>query len=245
MKLLQKVLGYRSLKARFSRSGSMEEQEPLLDDDDTEVSFKPNYKSPIVEKDEIIIALQKEKEVLRQEQDQLKKDFPEMQEDLTKLKSKLVAVQKTVRQKSNQINQAAAITEKRLAEAISLDPSYLRDTPHLVTLLAVFQERDDFDIDAENKVVKPVHEEAFLKETVKNMMNLSNLESENQHIEIEQCKERLGDVKNQLLESVKQRWIRPGRRDSFGSQASYNSKRDREDDTDFDRSNRPRTLSSL
>ena len=90
---------------------------------------------------------------------------------MTKLKSELNAVQKAARQKANRINQATAITEKRLAEAISLDPSYLRDTPHLVTLLAVFQERDDFDVDSENGVVKPVHEDTFLKETAENVLS--------------------------------------------------------------------------
>ena len=160
---------------------------------------------------------------------------------MTKLKSELNAVQKAARQKANRINQATAITEKRLAEAISLDPSYLRDTPHLVTLLAVFQERDDFDVDSENGVVKPVHEDSFLKETMENVLSLSKQESVGPHIELEQCKERLGDVKNQLLESVKQRWIKSGRRDSFCSVGSSNSKRDRDEVLSSDRTNRPRT----
>ena len=136
------------------------------------------------------------------------------------------------------------ITEKRLAEAISLDPSYLRDNPHLVTLLAVFQERDDFNVDTENEVVKPVHEETFLKETFMNVMNLSNQQSETQPIGLDQCKERIVDVKNQLLESVKQRWIKPGRRNSICSLASTNSKRDRDEDIAADRSNRQRTSSN-
>ena len=239
MKQLERVLGYRSLKAKFSRAGPIEEL--VVDEEDSEVSVRTTYKSPILEKDEMISALQKEKESIQQEKDQLTDSIPELQEDLIKTKSKLAAIQKTVRQKTNQINQAAGITEKRLAEAISLDPAYLRDNPHLVTLLAVFQERDDFDVDTENDVVKPVHEDTFLMETLTNVMSLNSQTPNSQHMDLDQCKERLGDTKNQLLESVKQRWMKPGRRNSFGSQASTVSKRDRDEDSASDRSNRRRT----
>ena len=136
------------------------------------------------------------------------------------------------------------ITEKRLAEAISLDPSYLRDTPHLVTLLAVFQERDDFNVDSENGVVKPVHEDTFLKETMDKVLSLSSQQSLDPPIELEQCREQLGDIKNQLLDSVKQRWIRPGKRDSICSLASNSSKRDRGEDNSVDRASWLKVLTS-
>ena len=83
------------------------------------------------------------------------------------------------------------ITEKRLAEAISLDPSYLKDNPHLVTLLALFQERDDFDVDTENQIIKPVHEESFLKETVKNVMVLASKQENHPEQQEELCKDAL------------------------------------------------------
>ena len=63
---------------------------------------------------------------------------------------------------------------------------------------------------------------------------------ENHSEQEELCKECLGHVKNQLLESVKQRWIKAGRRDSIvsiGSIVSGSSKRDREEDPE-DRSHR-------
>ena len=56
---------------------------------------------------------------MRLEQEVMRKELPLLQENLTKTKSKLTAVQKTVRQKAKQINQASSITEIRLAEAIS------------------------------------------------------------------------------------------------------------------------------
>ena len=48
--------------------------------------------------------------------------------------------------------------------------------------------------------------------------------------EADLCKERLGEVRTLVLESVKKRWIRSGRRDSTASQMSRLSKRDREED---------------
>ena len=158
--------------------------EPIEDEEETEVSFRTTYKSPIVEKDEIIRDLMVEKEEMKKEQEALKKDIPILKESLTKAKSKLSAVQKTVNQKSKQINQASAITERRLAEAISLEPSYLKDNPHLVTLLAIFQERDDFEIDPENDIVKPVHADTFLEETQKNVIDLASKHSELLPVEV-------------------------------------------------------------
>ena len=85
-----------------------------------------------------------------------------------------------------------------------------------------------------------MHEADFLCETLKNVKSLS---SRDPGIVLEECKVRLGDVKNQLLESVKQRWIRPGRRNSMGNSImSGASKRDREDKS-MDRINRQRITS--
>ena len=55
--------------------------------------------------------------------------------------------------KTRQINQAASITEKRLAEVISLDPSNLAGRLDLVPLLAILQERDDFNVYSEFEVI--------------------------------------------------------------------------------------------
>ena len=239
MKVLEKLLGYKSLKAKFGRMGHMEEV--VVDEDDSEITFKTTYKSPIVEKDEQIVMLEKEKECLRLETEKLKTELPNLKENLTKTKSHLSAVQKTVKQKSKQINQASTITEKCLAEAINLDPSYLKHDPHLVTLLAIFQDRDDFEVDTENQVIKPVHEDTFIQETVKNVTEFANEQDDSvQGL----CMKRLGDAKNLLLESVKQRWIPPGRRDSISSNISGVSKRDRDEDI-TDRSNRLRTVSPI
>ena len=237
MRVLERLVGYKSLKARYSRVGVFE---PIEDEEESEITDTTVYKSPVIERDEKIEELIVEKDVLRKEKETLEKNLPELQEQLTKANSKLQAVEKAFKQKTKQLNQASTITERRLAEAISLEPTYLRDNPHLVTLLAIFQERDDFDIDPDTNIVKPVHEETFLKETIKNVEVLTSKQFEDQPVQVEQCQERLGDIKNQLLESVKQRWIRPDRRNSIGSVVSSNSKRNRDTDDSPDRLSRPR-----
>ena len=240
MKELYRLLGYKSIKAKFSCVGNIEEI--IEDDEENENNLRTTYKSPIVEKDEIILELRKEKEKLIQEKEALGKELPILQESLTKSQSKLNAIQKKVQIKSKQINQAASITEKRLAEVISLDPSNLAGSLDLVPLLASLQERDDFNVDSENLEIKPVHEDSFLEETFKNVINLSSTHPE---IEIDQCKERIGNIKNQLLDSVKQRWIRPGRRNSMSSSinSGTGSKRDRLEDRSEDRETRQRMAS--
>ena len=134
-------------------------------------------------------------------------------------------------------------TERRLAELISLKPESLDRNPDLVPLLAILQERDNFSVDTVNDVIKPVHEDQFLEETLKNVVDLS---SDHPEIQIDQCKVVIGDIKNQLLESVKNRWIRPDRRNSIGgsSVVSAGSKRDR-DDVSCERNSRQRRSSPI
>ena len=134
------------------------------------------------------------------EKENLGKDLPICQENLTKAESRLGALEKAVKLKTMQISQASAFTERRLAEVISSGPSSLEGNPDLVPLLALLQERDNFNVDTENELIQPVHEADFLCETLKNVESLS---SRDPGIVLEECKVRLGDVKNQLLESVK------------------------------------------
>ena len=82
-------------------------------------------------------------------------------------------------------------------------------------------------------MVKHVHEDNFLEETLKNVINLSE---QHPNIQIDECKMRLGNVKNQLPESVKQI------RNSIGGSSvasETRSKRDREAHS-TDRKNRTR-----
>ena len=88
------------------------------------------------------------------ERDVLVKEIPHLKENLSKSESKLCAVQKSVKVKVRQLNQASAFTERRLAELISLNPNSLDINPDLVPLLAILQERDNFSVDTENEVIK-------------------------------------------------------------------------------------------
>ena len=135
--------------------------------------------------------------------------------------------------KLKQTRQAHAlkITELKVAESIKSDPGFLKDNPHLISLLALFQEREDFEVDEENMSVKPVNEEQFLCAIEKNIEQLdANLKADAISKDKVLRKERIVEVKNQVLESVKARWISPagsGRRLSNASQLSTASKRGR------------------
>ena len=223
MKALERLVGYKSLKARYSRGCNP--VEIFEDEDENEVSFKTVYKNPIIERDEKISTLQKE-------QLELKKQLPNLQENLLKAKMELEAMQKAQNLKTNRFRKAALVTEQKVAETIRTDPSFLTNNPHLISLLSLFQDRDDFNVDTENGMVRPVQEKDFLKGIVKDIESLSN-QTDVTSSESDLYKERLGEVKNLVLESVKKRWIRPGRRDSTASLMSSNSKRGREGEDDI------------
>ena len=230
MKALERLIGYKSLKAKYSTVGAQEEI--YEDEEEDEVSFKAVYKNPIIERDERI-------QVLERERQSLQGQLPSLQEELLKTKKEMEAMQKSQQIKTNLFRQAAQVTEHKVAETIKSDPSFLTNNPHLIPLLSLFQDRDDFTIDAENDTVKPIQEDEFLKDIAIDIVTVSN-EKETTSSEADLFKERLGEVRNLVLENVKKRWIRKGRRDSIGSQTS--SKRGREDEIIF-KNSRPREKS--
>ena len=230
MKALERLIGYRSLKAKYSTAGSQEEV--YEDEEDTEVSFKTVYKNPIIERDEKIQALEKEHQVLKEQ-------LPAMQEELLKTRKEMEAMLKAQNIKSNIFRQAAQVTEHKVAETIRTDPGFLTNNPHLIPLLSLFQDRDEFSIDAENDMVTPIREEEFLKGIAMNI-EASAQQKETLPSETELYKERLGEIRNLVLENVKKRWIRPGRRDSIASHSS--SKRGRDMEV-FSRTIKPRAVS--
>ena len=69
MRELERLVGYKSIKAKFGNVGNMDENNPEEEEVDT------TYKSPIVEKDEIISTLIQEKEDLLLEKEKLGKIF--------------------------------------------------------------------------------------------------------------------------------------------------------------------------
>ena len=77
-----------------------------------------------------------------------------------------------------------------MAETIKTDPSFLANNPHLISL---FQDRDDFDVDVENGIVKPVQEEFFLKAVA---MDIKTYQSRQTH-----PLQKLSSTKKDLLRS--------------------------------------------
>ena len=241
MKELEKLVGYTSLKVKYSRLngtpglgfGSMEEK--TSEEDDIEVSPEMIFKNPVVERDEKILQLEKEQNVLR-------KELPILQEKLKKSSKQLEAERKNKKQKLARQTHALRITEQKVAESIRSDPTFLSNNPHLIALLALFQEREDFEVDEENMIVKPVKEKDFLRAIQNDIVKLN--EKSELPLPENLCKERLVEVKNRVLENVKDRWFQPsgnGRRHSNASQISTGSKRGRngsDEDANEDRTSR-------
>ena len=136
------------------------------------------------------------------------------------------------------------ITEHRVADAIKADYAFLTDNPQMISLLALFQERDNFEVDSATETVKPIQEDGFLQvvsQDIHEMTQLSELP-----VPMDLVKERLGAVKNKVLESLKGRWIKAGeggsrpRRYSNASWISTQSKRNRSSVESDERTNRQR-----
>ena len=235
MKDLEKLVGYSSLKSKHSKKSGAENitENALDEEEDSEVTFRVRYKTPVAERDEKILILQAEKAKLELE-------IPSLMEKVTKTTKQLEAERAAQKIKNNKFHQAMKITEQQVSESIKADHSLVNQHPQLISMLALFQDRDNFILDFENQVVKPIQEDCFLEEISKDIEELS--QQQELPLPRELYKERLGDVKSKLLEGLKVRWMKRDRRGSTASLLSTRSKREREDEAD-NRSSRLRTSS--
>ena len=233
MKELEKLVGYTTLKMKHARaSGNVAAAYDISEEPNSEEELV--FRTPIAERDEKILILEKEKEEIQTE-------LPLLKEQVTKLSKQLEVEKKDKALKQNRVTRAMQITEHRVAEAIKSDYTFLTDNPELLSLLALFQERDDFNVDSDNKIIEPIKEDDFLSNISKNIHD----KSKPPDFQVELAKERFGEVKNKVLEGLKGRWIKPNRdrRDSLGSFASNRSKRDRESLESDPRINKQRVTS--
>ena len=218
MKNLEKLVGFTTLKLKNARVGGNRAGYDIAEDDD--LSDEVIFKSPVAERDEKI-------QELENELTNLQKDLPALKESLVKVTKQLEVEKKEKSLKETRVAKAMDITEHRIAEAIKSDFSFVVDNPQLIALLALFQDRDNFTVDAENETITPIQEEGFLRVM---SLDISSTEFSEQSVPADLAKERLSDVKLKVLESLKGRWIRRNseRRNSIVSLGSSQSKRGRE-----------------
>ena len=239
MKELEELIGYVSLKNRYFRKLKIKPTKEPTDTDDsdkktdeeTEVSFGTRIINPIVEKDLQI-------EMLRKEQEKM----PALIQELKNTR----AILRTRRDEQNvndsRLKLARKFAEQRMAEAIKSDTMFLTNNPHLISMLAVFQERDQFLVDPVTADIKPLNEDNFLKAIKDDVIKFSE-EEENPPFNKLQYNERIDEVKNQVHEKMKEdKRFYPGtttnsRRDSI-AHSSY--KRLSEHSLDGRSSSRPR-----
>ena len=236
MKELERLIGYTSLKIKHSKKSDQRDivEVKLDEDEDDEVSLRIRYKTPIVEKDEEIKALQEEKKKLEQE-------IPTLLEKVTKTTKQLEAERAAQKIKNNKFHLAMKITEQQICESIKNDYSLINRHPQIISVLALFQNRDNFIVDHENQLVKPIQETFFLEEITKDIEGIAS--QQDTSLPRDLYKERLGDVKNKLLEGLKVRWVKQDRRGSTASMLSGRSKRDRDEDVENQSSSRLRVNS--
>ena len=240
MKELEKLVGFATLKIKQARlTGNKAGYDNAEDTMGENLEDENEFKTPIMERDEKISNLEKEKL-------ELCRELPELKEQVMKLTKQLEVEKKDKALRENRVSKAIKMTEHRIADAIKTDYSFLVDNPQLITLLTLFQERSDFDVDIENEIVKPIEDDGFLEVITNEIDNIS--QPGELPVPMDLVKERVGEVRNKVLEGLKRRWIRKegneaSRRNSICSMISSQSKRDRESLETDERSNRPRVVS--
>ena len=240
MRELEKLVGFATLKIKQARlSGNKAGYNITEDIAVEELDEEIVYKTPIMERDDKINNLERQNK-------ELSSELPELKEQVTKLTKQLEAEKKDKALKESRVSKAMRITEERVAEAIKTDYTFLVDNPQLITLLALFQERSEFDVDVENEVVKPIEDQGFLEVITNHIESITH--PGELPVPMDLVKERVGEVKNKVLEGLKRRWIRKdgngaSRRHSISSMISNQSKRDRESLEPDARNNRPRVIS--
>ena len=174
-------------------TNSLEEKDPLGEVFPT---------SPLEEKDRRISSLTKQVEELRNEVSEV----TELKESLTKAKAKLKIVNNLSTNSKKRLSYAKNVTEQRMVEAILTETPH--EVPHLASIYSATLNEDEFEMDESSNLIKPLSDN-FLKKVEENC-DLSN----------ETQKERLNNLKNQILEKVKLTRNRRDRSRSTGSTGS-------------------------
>ena len=206
--------GYRSLKSKyfeqFPNPGgaanfciSDMQETPVNSGDDEDIVPQ----NPIEEKDRQIAELKKALEESRSEVN----DVTDIKDCLVKTRDELKLARHSSIMKSKKIDFARKVTEQRMSNSLSNLSDDLEE--ELVSLYSTLVDEENFLV--ENNEILP--EENFLKDVEEKLSLRGSIPSE---------RERLDQIKNKILEKVKQRKdVRRERRESISSVGSMDSKR--------------------
>ena len=212
MDFLKAKHGYRSMKAKYFEqfpaiggAGNFGMNDMVERNAEEEDILPIN---PIEEKDNQIAELKKALEESRKEVS----DVNAIQDCLVKTRSELVLARKSSNLRSIKIDFAKRITEQRMSNSLSNLSKDLEE--ELVNLYSTLLDEDNFEV--EDDQIQP--EENFLKNVEEKLAIRGDIPAE---------LERLDEVRNKILERVKQKKIgrKHGRRDSMSSVGSTGSKR--------------------
>ena len=195
---LEKWLGYVSLKTKYFRNqpifngngiAAYDKLENRNDDEDTEVSFATKITNSIIEK---LLLLEKAQERM-----------PALIQELKNTKAVLKSRKEEQRIGEARFNLANKIAEERIAETVRTSPDFMTDNPHLISMLAVFQERDQFEVDVLTGDIKPNNEDDFLKVIADDVIKFAK-QTDHSPFTIDQYKDRLKELKSHVLGKMKE-----------------------------------------
>ena len=205
MKYLREKHGYTSLKMEY-----MEKQFPALGaKQDDNLGF-----GHMVETEETTAEINTERD---NEIENLRKQVS----DMNVLKQKLVESEAKLKTEMNntktaqlKLKHVEKVASQRILESMPF-PNFEEDSNHLTMLLATVQENDDFEYNAETDRIEPRSAAEFLKKIQENCQD--NPETA----------EKLGLIRNKVLEKLKRTVRRERRQSMSGSTCSRSSSRTR------------------
>ena len=136
-------------------------------------------------------------EKLEKENEIIKKHSTELRNVKENLKNQGLMLLK----EEARISHANKLTEMKAVEFITSDPHPLQDDPHLLSMLALLQDRDQFEVDPVLHLISPISEDTFLC-TISE--GVSNFLAKNPKVPRESYLEKVKVMKEQVLVKLKE-----------------------------------------
>ena len=206
MLLLEQRVRYVSLKTTYCRKSPAvgntfrirEKDGPEDDDKNDDAHDEETIVQNPIQK------MSKEIEKLEKENENIKKQAKDMKasKEIMRNQSKLLLADEA------RINHASMLTEKNAVLAILVDTAPLKPDHHMLTMLALLQDRDQFAVEPTSGDITPISEESFLSNVTQ---GVTDFLSDNPEEPKEPFMTKVNSLKRQVIERMKgERRFQPG-----------------------------------
>ena len=155
--LLEENVNYVSLKSEYIRKNpNLKKNLKIREHDNGDEDEDTTEDETIVQKP--VEKMAKQIERLEQENESNKKFSTELKTVKEKLKNQSMMLLK----EEARLSHANKLSEMRAVEVITSDPHPLQDDPHLLSMLALLQDRDLFEVDPILDLISPISEDTYL-----------------------------------------------------------------------------------